>query len=301
MKNSNSTLIEDHLSKPTREFLESCVDSDLQKRIDQIQGEGWIGYETARFIIDRIEELIGRPRVTRMHSLLVIGTTDNGKTTIRKRIEMKYRHFAKSDGKMEFPVVSIQMPPNPDEKTFYNAVLKGAMHPPFIAGKVEHLRERVIDTLGDLNTKLLMIDEVQHIDRMPYRKQRSILDSIKYMSNELSLPMAAFGTEEAINVFASDPQLQNRFKKVFLPKWDIDEKLRRLLASFEKVLPLKEPSGLSDDDLALHIYAKTNGTLGELNNLIRCSAVHALKSGTERITRSVIDEINFESSKSEAF
>lgn len=111
--------------------------------------------------------------------------------------------------------------------------------------------------------------------------------------------MAAFGTEEAANVFWSDPQLRNRFKKVYLPKWEPNDDFRRLLLSVEQLLPLREPSGLSDEEMAMYIYSKTNGTIGEVNILLRNSAIFALKSGKEKITRSIIEEINFESSKTE--
>jgi len=275
------------------------VNGDVEKRIRKIEIETWIGYDSARNIIERIENAIVRPRITRMHSLLVVGSTDNGKSSIRKRIEDKYQRYSTSDGKIKIPVVSIQMPPNPDERAFYNAVLRGMMQPIYIAGKIDYIRDNVIATLDEFSVRLLMIDEVQHIDRMPYRKQRSIMDTIKYMSNELSLPIAAFGTEEAINVFSADPQLQNRFKKVYLPKWELNIEFRRLLKSFERLLPFKEPSVLSDEDFASYIYFKTNGTIGEVNTLIRNSAVLALKSGLEKITQEIIDKTNFESSKAE--
>jgi hypothetical protein len=296
MKNSSITQNADHLDKATREFLNSCADKDLEKRIRHIEGETWIGYGMAVGIIEQIERMINRPRVTRMHSLLVIGSTDNGKTSIRRKIEVKYERFSAPEGKINFPVVSIQMPPNPDERGFYNALLRGMMHPPFMSGKVDHIRDFVISLFLELNVRLLLIDEVQHIDRMPYRRQRTLLDTIKYISNEISLPVAAFGTSEAINVFASDPQLQNRFKKMYLPKWESNDDFRRLLVSFEKLLPLKEPSGLSNQEIASRIFTKTNGTIGEVNTLIRNSAVAALNAGKEKITLDIIERIPFESS-----
>ncbi|MFN7611272.1 MAG: TniB family NTP-binding protein, partial [bacterium] len=127
----------------------------------------------------------------------------------------------------------------------------------------------------------------------------SILVTMKYISNEISLPMVAFGTDEAINVFSSDPQLKNRFKKVYLPAWEPNADFQRLLMSVVQLLPLKEPSGLSQEEMAYFIYSKTNGTIGEVNTLIRSSAILALKSGQEKITREVIESLNFESSKVE--
>lgn len=299
MKNLNMSTQEDHLSKATRIFLNSCGDGDNEKRIRQIQLDTWIGYGAARNVIDRIEDLVQRPRVSRMHSMLVIASTDNGKTSIRKRVEAKHESYATPDSKVHMPVVSIQMPSNPDEKTLYNAIVKGMRHPTYMSSKIDHIRGAVISLIEELHVKLLMIDEVQHIDRIPYRRQRILLDSLKYLSNECSLPIVAFGTEEAINVFHSDLQLQNRFKKIYLPKWDFNENLIKLIKSIEQLLPLKEASNLGEEVMATYIYSKTNGTIGEINTLLRNSAILALRYGHERITREIIEETKFESSQTE--
>lgn len=300
MKNLNTSIQEDHLSKATRMFLNSCQEGDVDKRVMQIQLDTWIGYNAARNVIDRIEDMVRRPRVSRMHSMLVIGSTDNGKTSIRKRVEAKHESYATSDSKIHIPVVSIQMPSNPDEKTLYNAILKGMRHPPYLSSKIDYMRSEVMSLIDELNVRLLMIDEVQHIDRIPYRRQRILLDSLKYISNECSLPIVAFGTEEAINVFHSDLQLQNRFKKVFLPRWDFNDNLVKLINSIEQMLPLKEPSNLGEEGMASYIFSKTNGTIGEINTLLRNSAIIAVKSGREKITREVIEATKFESSQTEA-
>lgn len=300
MKNSNSTPQGDHLSNSTRAFLNSCSGADIEKRITQIEGENWIGYTAAKYIIERIENLIERPRVTRMHSLLIVGCTDNGKSSIRKRIENKWERYSTPAGKIVIPVVSIQMPPNPDERGFYNSILKGMMQPTYPSGKVDHIRAVVISALEEYEVRLLMIDEVQHIDRMPLRRQRTLMDTMKFISNEISLPMAAFGTEEAINVFAADGQLRNRFKKVHLPRWESNDDFLRLLMSIEQLLPLREPSLLSDETMASYIYLKTNGTIGEVNTLLRNSAICAIRKGQEKITKDIIEQINFESSPVEA-
>jgi hypothetical protein len=120
---------------------------------------------------------------------------------------------------------------------------------------------------------------------------------MKYISNEISLPMVAFGTAEAINVFKADEQLNNRFKKVYLKKWELDEDFIRLLMSVEKLIPLFEPSGLRDEELATLIHSRTNGTIGEIVTLIRYAAIDAIKSGAEKITAQIVQGVSFESVK----
>jgi hypothetical protein len=41
-----------------------------------------------------------------------------------------------------------------------------------------------------------------------------------------------------------------------------------LLMSFEQVLPLRNPSNLAGRELATALFAMSEGTIGELNNLL---------------------------------
>ncbi|WKZ61414.1 MAG: hypothetical protein QY309_07960 [Cyclobacteriaceae bacterium] len=67
--------------------------------------------------------------------------------------------------------------------------------------------------------------------------------------------------------------------------------------SFELILPLSKPSVLIDEELALLIYDRTNGTIGEISMLIKKSAIEAIKMGVEKITKDIVKGIDFETSK----
>jgi hypothetical protein len=61
------------------------------------------------------------------------------------------------------------------------------------------------------------------------------------------------------------------------------EEYLMLLASFEKMLPLRQPSHLIDEKLAIRLLALSEGTIGELAALLTTAAVRAVQTGTERI------------------
>jgi hypothetical protein len=285
----------DHLNKETRTFLESC--SDDSARIKYLKEDMWIGYPLAKNVLDRMEGLLNHPRNVRMQSLLVIGTTQNGKTSIMKRFLAMNQQRVNGRHQVEFPVVSIEMPPNPNEKSFLNQIMEGMCQPTIYSGKDDYIRRGVINSMKELKVRLLIVDEVQHIGANTQRKSKPFLDSIKHLSNQVSLPIVAFGTEEAQNVFQSDPQLNNRFKKVHLTKWLPDDSFRVLLKSFEMMLPLKEKSDLVNEDLAVHIYQRTDGTIGEISDVLKLSSIDAIKNKAERITKPIVDKIEFESSR----
>lgn len=294
MKNSN-TQRADHLSEFTRNFLNSCGEKEVDKKTRFIQSDSWIGYTAAKKIVQRIENMIEMERKARMHSMLIIGSTDNGKTSIRRRVESKYHMSTTDSGKIKMPVVSVQMPPDPTARCLCNSILKGLMLPTVFSGKIDYIRDAVIDTLREYEVRCLMIDEVQHLDRIPDKKQRTMLDTLKYISNELSLPMVAFGTSEAQYVFARDSQLDNRFKKVHLTRWECNYDFQMLLTTYETSLPFYERSNLGQPDMARLIYSLTNGTIGEIVTLVREAAIQAVRAGDEKINVDHIKAVDFES------
>ena len=59
--------------------------------------------------------------------------------------------------------------------------------------------------------------------------------------------------------------------------------LGRLLASFEAVLPLREPSGLGAPAMRAHVLGRSEGTTGEIVAVLTAATDAALSAGEERI------------------
>jgi len=78
-----------------------------------------------------------------------------------------------------------------------------------------------------------------------------------------------------------------------LPRWANDDDFLRLLATFERVLPLRYPSVLIDGSLADKVYSMSEGYLGEISRLLVDAAVAAVESGQERIDKRVLDSIDW--------
>jgi len=65
------------------------------------------------------------------------------------------------------------------------------------------------------------------------------------------------------------------------------------MASFEQRLPLKEPSVLTQLDLANVILAETNGLLGEMFKLLAKATAEAIRNKSEKITIDLIRSIGW--------
>ena len=92
-----------------------------------------------------------------------------------------------------------------------------------------------------------------------------------------------------MRVIRSVSSVENRFPPTILPRWRTDDEFRQLLASFEKIIPLKYPSDLQGSTtLTAKLLTRSEGTIGELKMLLAAVATDAMRNGTERITEEII-------------
>lgn len=280
----------EHLSKTALESL----DLSNKDRIEKIKQDRWIGYPQARFILDKLEDLLYYPPRHRMPCLLIIGDTNNGKTMIIRRFLHLYPPNPNVEGDASIaPVMIVQAPPVPDESRFYSNILNGLFAAYRENDRPARKYSQVIRLLKAIKLRMLVIDEIHDILAGSTRKQQEFLNVIKNLSNELMIPIIGVGTRDALRALQTDDQLSNRFEPVTLPRWTMDQDYLRLLASFEKVLPLKKPSSLTQDHIAQKLLVMSEGFIGELSRILTKAAINAIENNTEQINIKILDAIQW--------
>lgn len=282
-----------HLHYRTREIVTNSSDDE---RILSIKKAKWIGYSQASSIIARFDELLNYPINHRMPNILLVGDSNNGKTALlNKFIKSNLSYVEDETSKLIVPTLLIQAPPEPDERRFYNAILESLFAPYKSSEKIEMKQQRVIHLLKKVELRLLIIDEIHHVLAGNLSKQRSFLNVLKFLSNELKISMICSGTRDAFNAIQTDPQLANRFEPKVLKKWKNDEEYLRLLASFESLLPLKEASMLIESSISTKILAMSEGLIGEISRILELASILAIESGVEKINRNILNNIDYTS------
>ncbi|NMJ87772.1 MAG: AAA family ATPase [Thaumarchaeota archaeon] len=283
----------EHLTDSAKAFLIRSTD---EERIQVTKKFKWIGYSEANNILKKLNDLIRHPIKHRMPNILLIGESNNGKTALlNKFLEINGSTVNETTGELNIPVIMIQAPPEPDEKRFYESILNNLFAPYRDSERTSIKQKRVIQVLKKVNTRVLIIDEIHHVLAGSLGKQRLFLNVIKYLSNELKVPLIGAGTMEALNAISTDKQLSNRFKPTFLEKWEHDEDYLRLLASFERILPLKFPSQLTEKTISDYILMKSGGLIGEISQILESSCILAIESGVERINMNILKNIDYQS------
>lgn len=273
--------------------LEALNFSD-EKRIEKIRQDRWIGYGKARQALAKMEDLLTYPPRHRMPCLLIVSDTNNGKTMIAHRFLQLHPINTNMSGEaILLPALLVQAPPVPDEGRFYNNILSQLFTPYKANDRAARKYSQVLHILRKINLKMLIIDEIHDILAGSTRKQLEFLNVIKNLSNELAIPIVGLGTRDALRAMQTDPQIANRFEPFILPRWSFDTEFLRLLASFEKTLPLKKASVLTDQSIAQKLFSMSEGTIGELARLISIAAVYAIQSKEEQISLSTLSSIDW--------
>jgi hypothetical protein len=276
-----------HLQPPCRDA--ALLGND--DRIHWLRQERWIQYPRAERILQRLIDLVDYPPRDRMPCLVIYDATGMGKTRIiQKFLRDNRSHFDKKLGKTRLPVVSIQMPPAPNERDLYEEILAG-MHGVFAYGmSVTTLRHRIRALARQLEVRLLIIDEIHSLLAGTSREQRIILNAIRFLANDLRIPLVCVGTQEANRALMTDQQLADRFEAAELPAWENDSAFQQLLLSFEAILPLRQPSDFRDPKVHQRILSLTEGVLVRICRLLETAATEAIRSGQEQIGLSLLKD-----------
>lgn len=259
------------------------------ERIAFIDTPRWIGYSRANEVIEVMQGLMNKVKQHRMPNLLLIGDSNNGKTTIIQDFAERFGE-SYSDEHLVVPVCLIQAPPSANEKDLYISLIDYFALPYRSSDSAGVLRAQAVHTLRETHVKILIIDEVHSMLTGTARQQRLIMNAIKYLCNALQLPIVLCGTKDAVRILHTDPQHASRFDVAELPLWQNDKEFRRLVGSFERILPLKKPSNLTETSVLNLIYSISGGNIGNIKRLINECAIEAIESGEERITSKMIED-----------
>lgn len=281
-----------HLHSTIRQLAEE----DNESRIRRIRTDRWITYRRAEAALTAMEDLLSFPKRTRMPNLLLVGPTNNGKTMIVEKFRRAHPPIPQSaapEGALTIPVLKVQMPAGPDESRFFGAILDELGLPHMLSDRVAKRQEAALRMLRETGVQTLIIDELHNLLSGSRLHQRRLLNVLRWLGNELQIPLIAVGTAEALHAIQSDDQLANRFEPARLPPWRNGEEYRQLLSTLEALLPLRRPSHLAAPALADKILSAAEGILGEIVSIVTRAAVRAVTSGKETITAKLIDETDF--------
>lgn len=277
-----------HLSSATQ----AIVHLQSPERLAHLHGQWWISHPRAKAALDRLEAVLADgPGRIRPPYLLIVGPTNNGKSMIAEKFRRLHPPERSACGGREvIPVVVMQMPSEPSSRRFYSALLTALNAPVSFYVHGAQLQRHALELLRAVQARVLIIDELHNVLAGAHARRAECLNTLRFLGNELRMPIVGLGTKQAQIAVRSDDQLENRFEPVPLPPWEDNLEFARLLTSFERALPLREPSGLGASlGLRSLILRRSTGLIGEVAAFLTSATTHALAQGRERIDRTTLD------------
>lgn len=206
----------------------------------------------------------------------------------------KITFFTEHRPAKEVPILIMQMPSDPKISRFYAMLLYK------LEVNINARRPRLLDLEGivlnhikELKVKVLIIDEMHNVFSSSDGAQREFFNLIRFMGNELKIPIVCVGTKEAAYAISRDEQLVNRFEHFSLPLWNENTELSSLLASILAALPLKKPSLLTTPEFIRFILNKSEGYIGEIITLLTNAAILAIETGEETINKKILAKVEY--------
>ena len=279
-----------HLNDAAR----ALVDQSDEARIYAIREGSWLGYKEAKRVLARMDDLLNYPRITRMPNMLLVAPSFNGKTSILQRFLSLHAPDADPTGEITIcPVVMVEAPPKPDISDFYTHILDALMTPYKPTASASEKYSQIKRLFRQMEVRMLIVDEIHHLIAGSLSRQQEFRNALKSLGNETMISIVAAGIEDAYNAFNTDPQMSSRFTPEELPLWKPNNEFGALLATLELRMPLKQPSNLKDPAIMLAIHTRSEGTLGDMCDLVKELAVDAIRSKTENITLEKVTSLSW--------
>jgi SpoVK/Ycf46/Vps4 family AAA+-type ATPase len=274
----------DHLLDHVRPYL----DRSVEDRVAYMRASRWIGHHTAIEAHERLTQLLTRPPALRTRGLMLVGPYANGKTMIAERFAVEHLKTAERQR-----VWVVQTREGAGLAHFYESILQALRAPVGKGRDVNRKAEQIDHLLDSLKPRLLIFDEFHNALRGRSRDVEAVLGFLRRIGRQFDISPVLIGEVAVYDFINETSEMASRFELVAVPRWEYGEEFLALLDSLEGALPLAGSSDLFDEKLAREIFRLSEGLIGEIVAIVTTAAAAAARSGTERITKAVIDELDY--------
>jgi hypothetical protein len=266
-----------------------CLSESNANRIRAIFAERWVYYPRAGHVLQILKRLLEHPRTTRMPSIAIYGDSGMGKTMIMEKFRREHPPLFDGEAGVERTrVLALQMAGKPGERRLYAQILAALGAPQSPRAAIVDLEQVALRLMRAVDVHVLVLDEVHNILAGTFREQRIVLNTLRYLSNELKISLVCFGVSEAREAISGDVQLARRFEEFPLSRWSAEGGFEELVLAIIRNLPLRQPTILSVRAVR-KILQVTDGITAKVFRMLNELAVDAIETGAERITDEAIE------------
>lgn len=236
---------------------------------------------------DRVFQLCRE--LSQPQAMVIAGSTGVGKTAL-----IKYFRAAlpKSDlFEQGFGAIAVRLPTKPNVGHLIGAMLRQLRHPfPQVTGHTLAIkREVLIEALRQRGTRLLFIDEAQHLrDQSRIRSRAfdgtSVTDCLRELVDEVPLGLCLSGTPDLLQLQDVDAHLDNRVGARFqLTDFSDGAMWKGFLSTFRRHCNHVDLSIIESPDHGRKLHVATRGNLRPFKRLITEAVLIWVDSKAEKL------------------
>ena len=131
--------------------------------------------------------LIKYARTTRMPSLIVYGDSGMGKSMLVDKFKADCAAGCATDSTPNpNKVLVVELSGRPTERRLFSQILATVDAPHSPRASIVDVERGAINTLRDIGVQILVLDEIHNILAGSWREQRIVLNTLRFLSNELN-------------------------------------------------------------------------------------------------------------------
>lgn len=233
--------------------------------------------------------------------IAILGPSGVGKSTLLKSFAAEVN--AAAVGRFSKPAVIVDIPSAPTNKSVASAILASLGDPFAFAARhsAEEKQGRIASLFNELNTRILILDEGQHLSKRRRSVQYETADWIKGLLNASSVMVVFAGLPTLEQFIHSNEQLRRRFSASHrYEPFNLGDNMSMrnfmgVLHAFQSQLPVNSIS-LTSADVAQRFYFASGGLIDYLVKILERAVAIAVNDAVGEIhmgvfARAFLDEV----------
>ncbi|MBS2963437.1 AAA family ATPase [Actinocrinis puniceicyclus] len=271
-------------------------------------------------VYDELELIVASNRQDsdRVRGAAVIdGQPGLGKTTVANlfardfdRVERRRFGAVTEDGDERIPVFRVGLTSNTTLRTLNKMICEFYGHPGADRGSAAQLASYALDCVLRCDSRVGVIDDIHFIDQRS-RDGIAVNNHLKWLANELPVTFIYAGVGLAERRFFAEgltgaasalAQSARRWTRLPVAAFTPGQKQEwlALVKAIEQQLVLARAHPGQLAALAEYLFARTGGHIGSLMTLITRGCYKAIKTGTEALTRELLDTVRIDEASEQA-
>ncbi len=244
--------------------------------------------------------LLNKHAISARRGLVISGAAATGKTTavtqLGKTHELLDRRHHPEGQKQRIPVVYVTVPPAATAKMLAVEFARFLGIPIAPRQNITDITEAVCSVLCATKVGLVIVDELHNIS-LASRNGAEVSDQLKYFSERIPATFVYAGinlAREGLFSGTRGQQIAGRFSMIPTVSFPYNPEWTALIAALEQALRLHRHTDGTLVQLDRYLHQRTNGMIGSLSQLVRGAALEAVLTGTEKITKDVLNAVEID-------